>query len=165
MKHNLRFSLCVLLLLFVSAGTSFAVTVKGHDGSELALSEIPDIIRHVTGQTSGNFQFGKDSLYIYGAYTQGSSYNEHMEVYSFNIDGSNKHQASVKDDTSQPLATPLDYRNLSVINTAKLNATDNSKILLNFVSVYDGNLHTVERDGNFKGMWLDVKGGLDHKRL
>ena len=90
MKHKLHFLLCVLLLLFVSAGTSFAVTVKGHDGSELALSQIPDIIRHVTGQTSGDLSFGKDSLYIYGA---SAPLKTHMEVYSFNLDGSNKHQA------------------------------------------------------------------------
>ena len=150
MKHKLHFLLCVLLLLFVSAGTSFAVTVKGHDGSELALSQIPDIIRHVTGQTSGDFQFGKDSLYIYGAYTQDSSYNEHMELYTFNVDSISERQASVQDETSDPLVTPLDYWNVSIFNTAKLTATDNSKILLNFVSMSDGTLHTVERDGKLK---------------
>ncbi|MBQ3456212.1 MAG: hypothetical protein IJG36_07225 [Synergistaceae bacterium] len=82
MKHKLHFLLCVLLLLFVSAGTSFAVTVKGHDGTELALSQIPDIIRHVTGQTSGDFQFGKDSLYIYGAAPQDANYYKETSTRS-----------------------------------------------------------------------------------
>ena len=57
----------MILILNAGADLASAVTVRGHDGSELALSQIPDIIRHVTGQTSGDFQFKKDSLYIFGA--------------------------------------------------------------------------------------------------
>ncbi|MBR0278745.1 MAG: hypothetical protein IJQ75_02025 [Synergistaceae bacterium] len=90
MKHNLRFFICVLLLLFVSAGTSFAVTVKGHDGSELALSEIPDIIRHVTGQTAEDLSFGKDSLLV-PLLNRGSNsnYNVKFNVLGFDGDGKN----------------------------------------------------------------------------
>ena len=139
MKHKLHFLLCVLLLLFVSAGTSFAVTVKGHDGSELALSEIPDIIRHVTGQTSGDFQFNKDSLYIYGAYPQDTNYyKEHIELYTLNIDGSNKQQASLQADSPYALYTPFNYGKLSVINIAKVTASDDKRHLANFAYQSDG---------------------------
>ena len=90
MKHKLHFLLCVLLLLFVSAGTSFAVTVKGHDGSELALSQIPDIIRHVTGQTSGDLSFGKDSLLVTLLNgDRNSGYNLNFNVLDFDKDGKN----------------------------------------------------------------------------
>ena len=90
MKHKLHFLLCVLLLLFVSAGTSFAVTVKGHDGTELALSQIPDIIRHVTGQTSGDLSFGKDSLLVTLLNgDRNSGYNLNFNVLDFDKDGKN----------------------------------------------------------------------------
>ena len=185
MKHKLHFLLCVLLLLFVSAGTSFAVTVKGHDGSELALSQIPDIIRHVTGQTSGDFQFGKDSLYIYGAYPQDTNYyKEHIELYTLNTDGSNNHQASLQADIPGTLDTPLNYRNLSVAEIAKVNANDDKKHLANFSyesghgikseTAYvtgkadDGNARighgNYDRYGDLvKGILLDVKGGMTVK--
>ncbi|MBQ6971715.1 MAG: hypothetical protein IJP86_05085 [Synergistaceae bacterium] len=66
MRQFTRFTFCVFLLLIFTAGTCPAVTVPGHDGTSLALNQIPDIIRHVTGQTSGDLRFDKDSLYIYG---------------------------------------------------------------------------------------------------
>ena len=64
MYPKTRVSSFVLLLLLLSAGASFAVTVPGHDGTSLPLSQIPDIIRHVTGQTSGDLSLGKDSLFL-----------------------------------------------------------------------------------------------------
>ncbi|MBQ9433052.1 MAG: hypothetical protein IJU26_02435 [Synergistaceae bacterium] len=55
MKSKLCLSFAVLMMILLNAGADLAsaVTVRGHDGSELALSQIPDIIRHVTGRTSG----------------------------------------------------------------------------------------------------------------
>ena len=130
MKHKLRFSLAVLMIMILNAGADLAsaVTVRSHEGSELALSQIPDIIRHVTGQTSGDFQFNKDSLYIFGAAPQDANYyKEHIDLYTFNLDGSNKQQASLQDNMPYPLDTPLNYRNLSVAEIAKVNANDDKK--------------------------------------
>ncbi|MBQ6666261.1 MAG: hypothetical protein IJM68_11815, partial [Synergistaceae bacterium] len=64
MKRYIRFTFCVFLLLIFTAGTCPAVTVPGHDGTELALSQIGDIIRHVTGQTEGDLSFRKESLLV-----------------------------------------------------------------------------------------------------
>ena len=89
MKHKLRFSFVVFLLLLLSAGASFAVVIPGHDGKELALSLIPDIVRHITGKTSGDLSMKKDSVFIYSAY--GDSYIK--ELHSFNNDGSNNRLA------------------------------------------------------------------------
>ncbi len=187
MKHKLRFSLAVLMIMILNAGADFAsaVTVRGHDGSELALSEIPDIIRHVTGQTSGDFQFKKDSLYIFGAAPQDANYyKEHIDLYTFNLDGSNKQQASLQDNMPYPLDTPLNYRNLSVAEIAKVNANDDKKHLANFSyesghgikseTAYvtgkadDGNARighgNYDRYGDLvKGILLDVKGGMTVK--
>ena len=90
MKHKLRFSLAVLMIMILNAGADFAsaVTVQGYDGTELALSQIGDIIRHVTGQTSGDLSFGKDSLLVTLLNgDRNSGYNLNFNVLDFDKDG------------------------------------------------------------------------------
>ena len=52
MPRKLQLLLCNMCLILLLAGTSTAVTVPGYDGTRLGLSEIPDIIRHVAGDTA-----------------------------------------------------------------------------------------------------------------
>lgn len=119
----------MMILLNAGADLASAVTVRGHDGSELALSQIPDIVRHVTGKTSGDFQFNKDSLYIYGA---APSYLHYMDFYSFNIDGSSKHQTGFIDNLDDVLASS-DYQRVAAFPTSEtIDDGDNRRLLLNF---------------------------------
>ena len=68
MTQKLRLGLCTMILL-LSAGACFGVTVHGKDG-DLALSQIGDIIQHVTGTSaaSGDLMFEKNSLYMFDVY-------------------------------------------------------------------------------------------------
>ena len=174
----------MFLLLIFTAGTCPAVTVPGHDGTQLALSQIPDIIRHVTGQTSGDLRFDKDSLFIYGAYPRN---NSHREVYSFNLDGSNNHIATWSDTTSDFIALS-DYQSVAALSTSAVRSSDNGKLQLNFFVASDdgkldnqaayvvsnpdsnsadiqaGNFYGVGGDANApKGTLVDVKGGMTVK--
>lgn len=130
MKRKSLFSFAVLMMILLNAGAGFAsaVTVRGHDGSELALSQIPDIVRHVTGKTSGDFQFNKDSLYIFGV---APKYNQYMDLYSFNVDGSNNHQFTLA-DTIDSFATPFDYQSVAALTTSYRSGSHNGKLMLNF---------------------------------
>ena len=135
MKHKMRFSFGVFLLLLLSAGASFAVVVPGHDGTELALTQIPDIIRHVTGKTSGDLSMNKDSLFIYSV-----GGNQHKELYSFNNDGSTNHLVSLSSDVNKfpgkPYETDIsDYSSISVVNTSAVSSFDAGKTLLNFALI------------------------------
>ena len=66
MKHKTRLLSCALLLMLLSASAALAVTVTGNDGTTLGLNQISDIVRHVTGRTSGDLSFNKESLYMFG---------------------------------------------------------------------------------------------------
>ena len=129
LRHFTRFIFCVFLLTIFTAGTCAAVTVPGHDGTQLALSQIPDIIRHVTGQTSGDLHLSKDSLYIYGV--QASTNQEHEDLYSFNTDGSNNNLATLTNTIDAP-AGSFDYQSIAVINSSMLRSGDKGKFLLKF---------------------------------
>ena len=126
----MRFYSAALLLLLLGACACYGVTVTGHDGTQLSLSQIPDIIRHVTGQTSGSLSFKKDSLFIYGVY---DTYNEHKDVYSFSIDGSNNNVASYIGLTGNNVSGPLDYQNLAAITAQTVRDSDKGKLVLSFV--------------------------------
>ncbi|MBR1437377.1 MAG: hypothetical protein IJ587_02450, partial [Synergistaceae bacterium] len=124
MSQKIRVSSFVLLLLLLSARASFAVTVPGYDGTSLPLSQIPDIIRHVTGQTSGDLNLKKDSLFMYGVRSGG---HEDMNLYSFNSDGSNVDSASASSPRNNP--SNYDYSQISAVNTStKLD--DRGRLLL-----------------------------------
>ena len=115
------------MLVILSAETCAAVTVPGHDGTNLALSQIPDIIRHVTGQTSGDLRFNKDSLFMWGLRSGG---HQAMDVYSFNDDGSNNHLASASSGAYNPAS--YNYSQISAVNTStKLD--DRGKLLLFYI--------------------------------
>ncbi|MBQ7168683.1 MAG: hypothetical protein IJR63_02115, partial [Synergistaceae bacterium] len=129
LRRFTRFTLSVFLLLIFTAGTCAAVTVPGHDGTELALSQIPDIIRHVTGQTSGDLYLSKDTLYIYGV--QASTNQEHEDLYSFSTDGSNNNLATLTNTIDAP-AGSFDYQSIAVINSSMPRSGDKGKFLLKF---------------------------------
>lgn len=145
MKQKLHLASCALLLLLLGAGACFGVTVTGHDGTRLSLSQIGDIVRHVTGQTFGELKFEKDSLYIFGASFPRGCY---MDVHSFNLDGSNNHLASIENnylyddfDFAGAIATPLDYQSIFTFLTSAPEGDDN-KVLLNlFLEQYSEQRH------------------------
>ncbi len=71
MKHKTRLLSCALFMILRSASAALAVTVTGNDGTMLGLNQISDIVRHVTGRTSGDLSFNKESLYMFGLQSSG----------------------------------------------------------------------------------------------
>ncbi|MBQ9573980.1 MAG: hypothetical protein IJR27_01740, partial [Synergistaceae bacterium] len=136
MKHKLRFSFGVFLLLLLSAGASFAVTVPGHDGTERELKYIPDIVRHVTGTTSGDLRMKKDSVFIYSVYP--NAYIK--ELHSFNNDGSPNRLALLTGECGMS--------SVSLVNTSAVSSSDAGKKLLNF-AISELPFRTLSNQGNY----------------
>ncbi len=161
MKHKMRFSFGVFLLLLLSAGASFAVAIPGHDGKELALSQIPDIVRHITGKTSGDLSMKKESLFIYSV-----GGNQHKELYTFNNDGSPNRLVSLTGEygrlpSGQHYWLDLsDYSRVSVVNTSPASSSDAGKTLLNFAvaGLPLRTFRTLDNQGNYVVSSADAGG-------
>ena len=148
--------LCALLMLFLSAGACLGVTVTGQDNTSLGLNQIGDIIRHVTGNTSKDLTFGKDSLYMldveektYPRDPPVIRYTLNGGIYSFSNDGSKNLSGSFSDTLyyrpfrNQPshfLNTSSNYQRVSAVLTSTVRNTDNGKLLLDFVVGSNSNL-------------------------
>lgn len=82
MKHKFC-ALLLTLLILLGSGTCQAVIVPDSTRQNpLPLSQIPDIIRHVTNRTSGDISMQKDSLMILNAEfneSDKSSVREHSD--------------------------------------------------------------------------------------
>ncbi|MBR1657929.1 MAG: hypothetical protein IJ697_05635 [Synergistaceae bacterium] len=127
MYHKRRVLSFALLLLLLSAGASFAVTVTGHDGTSLPLSQIPDIIRHVTGRTSEDFHMRKDTLFVYD--TNNTNFGTHS-VYTFNPKGENEKVGSVSDSV-RLLVVDSNYEKIAAVDTSVTNK-DGGRLTLLF---------------------------------
>ena len=90
MKHKFC-ALLLTLLILLGSGTCQAVIVPDSTGQNpLPLSQIPDIIRHVTNRTSGDISMQKDSLMILNAEfneSDKSSYTLTAGFYDFTENG------------------------------------------------------------------------------
>ncbi|MBQ7733439.1 MAG: SYNERG-CTERM sorting domain-containing protein [Synergistaceae bacterium] len=103
MKYKKYLSFCILLLLLLlSAGACFGVTVPGSDGTRLTLEQIPDIIRHVTGKTSGDLAFEKESLLVTLLNgSPGEGYHIKSTVCGFASDGTPTNAGQGEDQTER----------------------------------------------------------------
>lgn len=54
-----------------------------------------------------------------------------MDLYSFNVDGSNNHQFTLA-DTIDSFATPFDYQSVAALTTSYRSGSHKGKLMLNF---------------------------------
>lgn len=136
----------MLVSAFLNAGVSFAVTVTGYDGTRLGLSQIGDIIRHVTGKTSGDLSFGKESLCFTDLLLQKNVHTYHdvggTAIYTyytqdmkdslctFSNDGTNNSMAATDDPYAKyPNSLNLDYCRLSSAVLSEANPDGTHSVL------------------------------------
>ena len=118
-----------MLLLLLSTDAGFAVTVTGNDGTSLTLQQIPGIIRHVTGQKSGDLSFGKESLYMFDMRSSGA---QNKGIYLFSNDGTNNRAASAEGNVSINAGSFTDYQRVSSVTTSRVRSNDYGKLVLDF---------------------------------
>ena len=138
MKHKMRLLSCALLLMLLSASAALAVTVTGNDGTTLGLNQISDIVRHVTGRTSGDLSFNKESLYMFGIQSSGQ---QHKDVYLFKNDGTNSRAATAEGNVSVSAGSFTDYQSVASVQTSRVRSDDSGKLVLDF-AVNNNNLDT-----------------------
>ena len=80
-RKSLR-ALAATVLVFMSIPASATILVPGRNG-DLPLSQIPDLIQHVTGMGGGTFRLGKQSLMIVSEQRNGSSISVNPRLLTF----------------------------------------------------------------------------------
>ena len=143
MKQKLRMSSCALLMILLRACSCLGVTVPSKDGkTNLPLSQIPDIIRHVTGKTSGDLRFEKNSFFLLDLqykFDESASKNSLKgSMYSFNSGGQSNLLASYADSRNgYGNHHVMGYQRASAVIPSMPDSSDRRKLLLSFYDDYD----------------------------